>query len=95
MIKQKILDILKDDYTTDIGEINKCKYLEISKYAEKIARGLKREGFHFGIHPDFRSCSKCNSFHEAPHHENCQTCKGFSNFTASEDVCSKCGKPLK
>ncbi len=95
-LKEQILDILKEDYTDEINRIDKCQYLYFSNIAEKIAKGLKKRGIgaNTGVHPDFRSCSKCLVFHEAPRHERCQSCKSFSNFISAEKVCSRCGSHI-
>ena len=93
-IKNTIMDILKDEYTDEIGELSPCKYLNISRIVDKAIGGLKDRGVVFknvGIHPDFRSCSKCTVFHESPHHKQCEGCHNFSHFVPAEKVCSRCG----
>ena len=92
--KKIIMGILKDEYVDEIGRISPGKYLNISRIADKIARGLKDENIMLkneGIHPDFRSCSKCDIFHESPHHDRCEKCNDFSNFVPAEKICSHCG----
>lgn len=61
-----------------------------------ISSELIDSGITFGVlHSDFRSCAKCLTFNEAPHHEKCLSCRGFSNFESAFEICPECGNSIK
>ena len=76
-------------------EFTRISNREISNIADFLTNELVKSGITIGhIHPDFKSCSKCIVFHEAPHHEQCLTCDNMSNFKSAEKICSRCGNHI-
>lgn len=92
-LKQKIEHILIRYNCSE--EFTRISNREIPNVADFLANELAKSGITIGrIHPDFKSCSKCIVFHEAPHHEQCLACDNMSNFKPAEKTCSRCGNHI-
>ena len=92
-LKQKIEHILIRYNCSK--EFTRISNREIPNVADFLASELAKSGITIGcIHPDFKSCSKCIVFHEAPHHEQCLACDNMSNFKPAEKTCSRCGNHI-